>query len=418
MRWLGFILVFAYILVQVAEYWLRSMNLRHMKVHAAEIPAGFEGSIDAALLEKTLAYTAERATLASAESIVTAAALVAALLSGLFDAYNTWVHSLRLPFVAEGVIFFLLIDYATTLISAPFGIYSTFRIEQRYGFNTMTPGLWVADLLKGLALSTALMGAVLAGAFFIVERSPAYWWLFVWGFFLVFSVFMMYIAPYVIEPLFNKYSPVDAGLQERIREMMRRAGIEVRRVFTMDASRRSRHANAYFTGIGRVKRIVLFDTIISTLDESEILAVLAHEAGHWKKRHILKRMAAFEAASLAGLFLAAYLLRSDFLTAAFGLHEATFFAKAALLAFIAGIVSFPLTPLLSALSRRHEYEADTFATGLAPRPEALASGLIKLSRDNLSNLHPHPLYAAFYYSHPPVVDRVRKILQEAGRRTV
>ncbi|MDA8078479.1 MAG: M48 family metallopeptidase [Nitrospiraceae bacterium] len=416
MQWLGLILVLAYILTQVAEYRLRSLNVRHMKVHAAEIPAGFEGSIDAAILEKTVAYTTERAALASVESVVTAAVLVAALFSGVFDACNSWAHSLRLPFVLKGMIFFLLIDYANTLISAPFSIYSTFRIEQKYGFNTMTPGLWIADLFKGLALSTVLMGAVLAGAFFIVQRFPEYWWLFAWGFFLVFSVFMMYIAPYVIEPLFNKYSPVDAGLQERIREMMRRAGIEVKRVFTMDASRRSRHANAYFTGIGRVKRIVLFDTISSTLDENEILAVLAHEAGHWKKRHILKRMIAFEAASLAGLFLASLMLRSDFLAAAFGLHEATFFAQAALLAFIAGIVSFPATPLLSALSRRHEYEADSFATGLAPMSEALASALIKLSRDNLANLHPHPLYAAFYYSHPPVVERVGKIMRNGKIR--
>jgi STE24 endopeptidase len=221
---------------------------------------------------------------------------------------------------------------------------------------------------------------------------------------------MMYISPYVIEPLFNKFTPIqETGIEDRIKNLMQKANIRVSRVFKMDASKRSRHTNAYFTGIGGVKRIILYDTLLEKMNHEEILAVLSHEAGHWKKKHVLKMIVAAEILSFAGMYISFRILQTDFLTNLFEIQQGTFFAKLVVLGFIGGIISFPFVPLNSSISRRFEREADRFACELTKNSEALASSLIKLSKDNLSNLYPHPFYASFYYSHPPVVQRIRDI---------
>jgi STE24 endopeptidase len=221
---------------------------------------------------------------------------------------------------------------------------------------------------------------------------------------------MMFISPYVIEPLFFKVEPIKAdGLEEKIRHLMEQAGLKVSHVFQMDASRRSRHSNAYFTGIGKVKRIVLFDTLIDQMTHGEILAVLAHEVGHWKKRHVLKRLVMTEVMAFCGLYLVSVLLRWNELPGLLGYAGLSFYARFLIVGFLGSLVMFPLTPLFSALSRRDEKEADFFAAELTGHPENMASALVKLSRENLSNLHPHPWYAAFYYSHPPVVERIRTL---------
>jgi STE24 endopeptidase len=274
----------------------------------------------------------------------------------------------------------------------------------------MTVRLWFIDLVKSIVIATVMGLATVIAALAIVQASPAWWWLWVWGFFLLFGIFIMYISPYVIEPLFFKFEPVKVeGLEEKIRALMERAGLTVSRVFQVDASRRSRHSNAYFTGIGKVKRIVLFDTLINQMTEDEILAVLAHEVGHWKKRHVLKRIILTEATAFCGLFAAFHLLSWDRLPGLVGLADASFYARVVIIGFLGSLVMFPLTPLFSFFSRKDEREADRFAAALTKRPDAMASALVKLSRENLSNLHPHPLYAKFYYSHPPVAERVRDL---------
>jgi STE24 endopeptidase len=225
----------------------------------------------------------------------------------------------------------------------------------------------------------------------------------------------MYIAPSVIEPLFFTFGPLRVeGLEDRIRALLQRAGLSVSRVFQVDASRRSRHSNAYFTGIGRVKRIVLFDTLLNQMTEDEVLAILAHEAGHWKKRHLLKKIILTEVIGLAAFYLAFRLLAWEGLPGLIGLQEASFYLRVVVLGFLASIMLFPFTPLFSALSRRDEREADRFAVDLTGNAGAMASALVKLSKENLSNLHPHPLYAKFYYSHPPVVERVRELKVATG----
>ena len=409
------LILVAYLIVQAIHYWLDYINIRHMKRQGLMIPQGFEGHIDEAVLRKTHAYTIEHNTLSLVESVFSNIITVIFLYGGLLGIYSSWVSSLSMPFIVQGVVFFLLLSYAGTLLSIPFSLYNTFRIENKYGFNTMTMKLWIADLIKSTLISTVLMGFVLLCGLWIVQKSPDLWWLYAWSFFFVFSIFMMYISPYVIEPLFNTFTPLEGeGLEQRIKAMMERTGIRVSRVFKIDASKRSRHTNAYFTGIGKTKRIVLYDTLLNKMDEDEVLAVLAHEAGHWKKRHVLKMIVVFEALSLIGAYLAFRVLRTGILAGIFDIQGNSFFAELVILSFIFSIVAFPFTPLFTAFSRRHEREADRFAVDLAPKADALATSLIKLSKDNLSNLHPHPLYAVIYYSHPPVVERVRSIREMAG----
>jgi STE24 endopeptidase len=252
--------------------------------------------------------------------------------------------------------------------------------------------------------------------FLLIQWQPGNWWLWVWGFMALFSLFMMFISPYVIEPLFNKYEPVtEEGLEEEIRVMMEKAGLKVGKVQQMDASKRSRHSNAYFNGIGRVKRIVLYDTLIKQMSHREIIAVLAHEIGHWKKGHIWKRLVWAEVGALAGSWISFKILMWPGLPGLLGLPaDISLPAKMVILGFVASLALFPLGPFSAWRSRCHEREADRYAADLTGRPEDLASALVKMSSENLSNLFPHPFYAAFYYSHPPVVDRVRTLMKWAS----
>ncbi len=218
----------------------------------------------------------------------------------------------------------------------------------------------------------------------------------------------MYISPYVIEPLFNKFSPVqDELLKDKIVALTKKAGIQASRILKVDASKRSRHTNAYFTGIGRTKRVVLYDTLLEHMDRNEILSVLAHEIGHWKKKHLLKTLAAFEIFSFLGIYVSYRIIQSDMLLHVFGIGTGTFFAKLLLLGFIAGIFLFPLRPIANLVSRRHERQADLASYELTGDAGSMVNALIKLSKENLSNFYPHPLYVAFYYSHPPVSERIR-----------
>jgi STE24 endopeptidase len=404
------VLVLAYLVILGAGLFLRALNLRHLKQHGSTVPPGFEGAVEPETLSKAVAYTLDQSRLGLAESLFDAGLLLLFLFGGLLPIYDRWIASLGDSFVLSGVLFFLGLTLIQTLLGIPFDLYGTFRLEVRYGFNATTPGLWLSDLAKSTFIAVLLTGLLVAGAFALVDWSPRFWWLWVWGFFALVSLSLMYLSPYVIEPLFNRFEPVtEEGLEDEIRSLCERAGLRVSRVMQVDASRRSRHSNAYFTGIGRVKRIVLYDTLIRQMSHREILAVLAHEIGHWKKGHIRRRLILTEVGALAASWLAWKLTGWEGLPGLLGLEDASFGARLVILGFLGSIVSFPFTPLSSWLSRRHEREADRFATDITGDPEALASALVKLSTENLSNLHPHPLYAGFYYSHPPVVERVGQL---------
>jgi STE24 endopeptidase len=396
-------------------YWLRHINLRHLRMHGSKVPEGFGEAIDEEKLRISTAYTVDSSRLGLWDSLFDNGLLILFLFGGVLVVYDRFIGGLGVSIIASAVLFFLLLTWFQTLLGIPFDFYGTFVIEARYGFNTTTPKLWVTDLIKSQAIGAVLLAFLTGVVFWLIQWNPQQWWLWVWGFMAFFSLFMMFISPYVIEPLFNRYEPIrEAGLEGEIRIMMEKAGLKVGKVLQMDASRRSRHSNAYFTGIGKVKRIVLYDTLIRQMSHGEIVAVLAHEIGHWKKGHIWKRLLWAEFLALAGAWISFKLLAWPGLPGLLGLPgDISLPARMVVLGFVASLAMFPLAPFSAWRSRCQEREADRFAADLTGRPQDLAAALIKMSAENLSNLFPHPLYAALYYSHPPTVERVRK-LRECG----
>ncbi len=393
------VLLIVYMALQLFKYVLDYLNVRHVRRRGSSIPRELEGVIDPAQIKKMQIYLAEKTAFEVVASAASSLAAAIFLFGGLLDRYNSWIASFSVPFVLSGLVFFLPLYGAGELLSTPFSLYFAFRIEKRHGFNTMTRGLWLADFLKGTALSLAGFG--------LVGWSPRFW---VWCFLLAFTIFITYVSPYVIEPLFNKFSPVeDDDLRERIVHLALRVGISVSKVLKMDQSKRSRHTNAYFTGIGRTKRIILFDTLLESMSPDEIIAVLAHEIGHWKKRHLLKGLAISQVLSLVFLFCSYRALQGPSLATLFGIGTDTLPAKMVVIAFFMSMIAFLLKPAMNGFSRRLEREADRFSCDLAGKGETMVGALVKLSKENLSNLYPHPLYALFNYSHPPVLERIEYI---------
>jgi len=408
------LLLLAYVVVCAASLGLQWLNLRYAEREGDRAPPELADVVDAERLRRIAGYTRERARFGIVSSLIRDVAAGAFLFSGLLGAYDRWIGSLRTTAETAGVLFFVGLSAAGALLGIPFSAYSSFTIEARHGFNRMSVGLFLGDWAKSTLLSLAFLAGMSAGALELVRRAPELWWLWAWGAFVVVSMLLTYLAPYLIEPLFFRTKPLEvAGLEAQVRALAQRAGVHVSRVLEVDASRRSSHSNAYFTGIGHVKRVVLFDTLLGQMSHAEILAVLAHELGHWKKRHVLSRMLLSYGVALAGLYLAARLAPASFVPGLVGLDAASLPARWLVLATLGSLVTFPLTPLASYWSRRHEWQADEFATELQGEPAALASALKKLASENLSNLHPHPLYAAYYYSHPPVAERIRRLLGRA-----
>ncbi len=381
-----------------------------MQRFGTDVPAEFRGMMDESTLGKTRVYEADKTHFSFISSLVSNVITVVFIFGGLLNIFNSWVAAHNLPFVVSGWLFFILIFFASEALSIPFTLYENFRIENKYGFNTMTFGLWLSDFAKSLVVSVVLMSIVLFAAFGLIRWSPGWWWLWLWGVLLSYGIFMMYISPYVIEPLFNKFSPVeDESLKEKIVELAGKAGIRITKVLKMDASKRSRHSNAYFTGIGRTKRIVLFDTLLDGMTQGEIISVLAHEIGHWRRRHVLKMIVAMETISLITLYLSFMLMEGDLLTRIFSIQTPTEYAKFLIFGFLAGIAAFPLRPVMTYFSRRNERQADDDCIELAGNAEDAVSAFVKLAKENLSNLYPHPLYVIFYYSHPPILERIKYI---------
>ncbi len=411
-----------YVVKEAFEYAVQCLNLTHMRKKGVSIPPEFEGQVDVPMLEKMRAYETDKTRFGFISSLFGNIVVIAFVFGGLLDRYCVWIASLNLSFIVSGWLFFLLLSFAEETTSIPFSLYNVFRIENRYGFNTMTLRLWISDFIKSILISMIMFSLVTFAGLWLIQWGPRYWWLWVWGFLFIFSLFVMYISPYVIEPLFNKFALVqDELLKEKIIALADKAGIHASRVLKVDASRRSKHTNAYFTGIGRTKRIVLYDTLLERMDNNEILAVFAHEIGHWRRKHLLKTLAAFEIFSFLGMYVSYRIVQSDILLHVFGIGmtpgRGTLFVKLLLLGFVAGIFLFPLKPLPNFLSRRYERQADLASYELTGDTGSMVNALVKLSKENLSNFYPHPLYAALYYSHPPVLERIRYLKSLAKTTT-
>ena len=415
-------LAFALVLLLsvLTQWWLLARQIRHVRLHRDAVPADFAETISPQAHRKAADYTIARGRFALVQSAFGAAVLLGWTLLGGLDALNGWVlQELGLDWGPLGYQLVLLVLFMVvgSLLELPLSWYETFRLEQRHGFNKMSLGLWLADLLKGAVLG-ALLGLPLAAlVLWLMGAAGSAWWLWAWLAWTAFVLAMQLIFPTLIAPWFNRFEPLqDESLKARVGSLLQRCGFRARGLFVMDGSRRSAHANAYFTGLGASKRVVFFDTLLARLSPGEVEAVLAHELGHFRHRHVLKRMVSMFAFSLLALAVLGWLSRQPAFYQGLGVQPnlgAPNDALALLLWLLAlPPVSFFVTPLFAHFSRRHEFEADAYASAQSSATD-LRSALLKLHEDNASTLTPDPLYARFHYSHPPAAERLAALARSA-----
>jgi STE24 endopeptidase len=405
------IVVVLLILVRWAvEFWLARLNHAHVLRHAHAVPEPFKDIIDPATYGRSVQYTLAKSRLHQWELAWSTVVLAVTLFSGVLP----WAFGLFTERFGASIwsmsAFLFAVGLALSLIALPLDWYEQFRLEDRFGFNTTTQKLWWMDRVKGLLLAAALGLPLLALVLKLAAWSGSAWWLWAWGTFLVFQLIMLVLAPVLILPWFNKFTPLPAGsLRERLLALAERTGFRARGIQVMDGSKRSRHSNAFFTGFGRFRKIVLFDTLIEQLGEGELAAVLAHEIGHYKKGHIPKMLVCSAVGLLGGFYALAWLARQDWFYRAFGFGSENMAPAFLLFGLLAGAVTFWFTPLANFWSRRFEYQADAFAANATGEATSLVGALRKLNEKNLSNLTPHPLYSAFHYSHPTLSERERAL---------
>jgi STE24 endopeptidase len=392
------------------QLWLAGRQVRYVCAHRDAVPEMFSDAISLASHQKAADYTIAKARVEMVEVAFGAVVLLALTLGGLINWLGEeWSRTLEAQSIAHGAALCASIAVLLAALGLPFSIYRTFVLEARFGFNRMTPRLFVADLLKQAILAAAFGIPLLLLVLWLMERMGELWWLYVWIAWMGFNILILLIFPTFIAPLFNRFTPLqDRGLADRIETLLQRCGFRSSGLFVMDGSKRSSHGNAYFTGFGASKRIVFFDTLLARLAPSEVEAVLAHELGHYKLHHVLKRVALVFAVSLCLLWGLGQLIGQGWFYE--GLGVSTPSTAAALLLFVLVVPTFVffLQPLSSLYSRRHEFEADTYAATHASAAE-LGSALVKLYKDNASTLTPDPLHSAFYDSHPPAATRIARL---------
>ena len=391
------------VLAQLALGW---RHMRHVRAHRDAVPAAFRDRIPLAAHRKAADYTIARTRFGLIEAVFGAGLLLVWTLGGGLDALDrAWRVFGHSPLVT-GTGFVLSVLLIGAALELPLSLYHTFVLEQRFGFNKTTPRLFAIDLIKKLVLVVVIATPLIAAALWLMERMGVYWWVYVWGLWVAVSLLMLWLYPTWIAPFFNRFQPLEQqGLLQRVHELLQRTGFRSRGVFVMDGSRRSGHGNAYFTGFGRNKRIVFFDTLLQSLNETEIEAVLAHELGHYKRRHVLKRALLMFAGGFLGLAVLGALIDAPWFYAGLGLAQPSTYGGLILFLLVSPVFTFFLHPLFAWGSRKHEYEADAYAAEQAD-PRALVSALVKLYEENASTLTPDPWHSAFYDSHPPALARI------------
>lgn len=390
--------------------WLSWRHVRHMQSHRDRVPEPFASRIDLAAHQKAADYSTAKTRLNATGIAVDALVLVALTFGGVLAALDGWAREWLGNALIGGVAFIAAAGVVSSAVELPFNLYRVFGIESRFGFNKMTIGMFVGDLLKQTVVA-AIMGLPLVLAvLWLMAQAGNLWWLWVWVVWTVFNVLVLAIYPTFIAPLFNKFAPMEDGaLRTRIEALLSKCGFRSQGLFVMDGSRRSAHGNAYFTGFGKAKRIVFFDTLLSRLEPGEIEAVLAHELGHYKLHHVFRRLAWTFALSLAFLWGLGQLRDAAWFFEGLGVPFPATDAMALVLFFLViPVFTFPLRPLMAMYSRKHEFEADAYAARNASGSE-LAEALVKLYKDNASTLTPDPLHSAFYDSHPPAAARIARL---------
>ena len=401
----------------MVRFWLATRQIRHVASHRHAVPQAFVADITLAAHQKAADYTVTKTRFALIELALGAAVLLGWTLLGGLNALNQGL----MAWLGGGMVQQLALLAGFALISGaidlPLTLYQTFAIEQRFGFNTMTVRLWVTDLLKSSLMGLVIGLPIAALILWLMGSAGRFWWLWAWGSWMGFNLLLLLIYPTFIAPLFNKFQPLeDESLKSRVTALMQRCGFAAKGLFVMDGSKRSAHANAYFTGFGASKRVVFYDTLLRQLEPGEVEAVLAHELGHFRHRHVLKRIASLFALSFAGFALLGWLATRPWFYAGLGVTPnlgagtgAPNDALALLLfLLVVPVFSFFVAPVLAQLSRKHEFEADAYAISQTSG-SSLAQALLKLYKDNASTLTPDPLYVRFYYSHPPASERLARM---------
>ena len=393
-----------------ARLWLAARQASHVRAHRDAVPASFAGAIPLAAHQKAADYTIAKVKLGVADLCVDMVVLLALTLGGLLQLLaELWGRVFAANSLLHGTALILSVFLLQAAASLPLGLYATFVIEARFGFNKMTWRLYVLDLVKSMALTAALGVPFLCVVLWLMQAAGALWWLYVWIAVVVFSVFLQFIGPRFIMPIFNKFSPIeDPALVERVQRLLDRCGYRSRGLFVMDGSKRSAHGNAFFSGFGATKRIVLFDTLIDRLQPAEVEAVLAHELGHFKLRHIIKGMLLGWATTLALLFALGLLVDKPWFYAGLGVETPSLSIALLLFMLVTPVFLYFVQPVAKIFSRRNEFEADAFATKHA-NAQDLIEALVKLYRDNASTLTPDPIHSAFYDSHPPAATRIARL---------
>ena len=410
---LTYLLVGALLTNVLLKLWLNARQVRHVAQHRGEVPKAFANQISLNDHQKAADYTLDKAKVGQIDMLIDAAVLVGWTLMGGLTALNATILSYMSPGLWQQVVLVLAFTLVGGLLDLPLSLYQTFVLEQKFGFNKMTWKLWLSDSLKGLVLGLVLGVPLIAMVLWLMQAGGVYWWFWTWCALVFWQLFLMAIAPNVIMPLFNKFTPLeDDALKTRVNALMQRAGFTAKGFFVMDGSKRSAHSNAFFTGFGASKRVVFFDTLLKQLTPSEMEAVLAHELGHFKHRHIFKMMATSFVMTLLGLALLGFASQQIWFYTGLGVmpnltggNEAV-----ALLLFmlVVPVFTFLLAPVSSWRSRVQEYEADAYAVSQTPAAD-LSSALLKLYQDNASTLTPDPWYVKFYYSHPPASLRLARM---------
>ncbi|MGH8681225.1 MAG: M48 family metallopeptidase [Burkholderiales bacterium] len=395
--------------------WLASRHIRYVAANRDAVPPGFAASVALAGHQKAADYTAAKTRFGMVDALLSAVVLLAFTLGGgLQQLFDLWARVFDPAGYAHGIALILSVAAITGAIDLPLSIYRTFVIEARFGFNRMTPALFVADLAKSIVLGLAIGVPLMLAVLWLMARMGSGWWLYVWLTWIGFNLVMLVAYPTLIAPLFNRFTPLeDLALKDRIERLLVRCGFRSKGLFVMDGSKRSSHGNAYFTGFGAAKRIVFFDTLLSRLGPGEVEAVLAHELGHFRRHHVWKRVVWLFLGSLAFLAALGYLIDQPWFYAALGVERPSTAVALLLFFMVVPVFTFLLQPVGSLYSRRHEYEADAYAASHADAQE-LIRALVKLYQDNAATLTPDPVHSAFYDSHPPAALRIAR-LQELSR---
>lgn len=394
-----------YIISAALKTVIERINISYLEKYGKTVPSAFQGVIVKEELEKIIRYTSDNVRFKLVQTIVIKSIFLFIVISGILP----WLadNLANTNFLLAGLVFFASIGLIEVLVGLPFDYYHNFVIEDRYGFNTKTIKIWISDLVKSMLVMIVLGGLLLSALLLLLKYAGMNWWIWAWAVFLCFQLLMTILYPTVIAPLFNKFTPLEnSDLKADIEQLAKKEGIEIEGIYQMDATRRTRHTNAYFSGLGKAKRIVLFDSLIQSHNQEEVLSILAHEIGHLKRNHIKKQLIIGSIVSLFLLFMASKLITWRVMYLSFGFSNTPYYVGLFLVGILWGPVSFFLSPLGMAISRKFEKEADFYSIEIIKRAKPLVTALKKMAKENLSNLRPHPVYVFFNYSHPPLLERI------------